>query len=121
MRVPPAQFYFQLSNSLMAFDKNLLKRSAQTAQPLKEVFREFLRRYQIDQKFDETYLIVFWEKIMGPTIANRTAKLYIRDKVLFVTLNSAPLKQELSHSKSTIMDLFEKEVGKGVIKEIVFH
>lgn len=105
----------------MAFDKNLFKRSAQTAQPLQEVFREFLRRYQIDQKFDETYLIVFWEKIMGPTIANRTTKLFIKDKVLFVTLNSAPLKQELSHSKSTILGLFEKEVGSGVVKDIVFY
>jgi predicted nucleic acid-binding Zn ribbon protein len=98
-----------------------IARSAQSAQPLEEAFRAFLDRYKLNQKFDETYLLVHWEKIMGLPIAKRTTQLHVHKKVLFVTVNSAPLKQELIHSKQTILRLFEKEVGAGVIEDIVIR
>ena len=36
---------------------------------------------------------------MEKPIARRTEKLYVKDKVLFVKLNSAPLRQELTMKK----------------------
>jgi predicted nucleic acid-binding Zn ribbon protein len=94
-------------------------RSASKAKPLENAFREFLDRYKLNQKFDETYLVVYWEKIMGPTIAKRTTSLFVKNKVLFVTVSSAPLRQELQHSKEEILRLLAQEVGTGVIEEIV--
>jgi predicted nucleic acid-binding Zn ribbon protein len=104
----------------MSQNKPENRRSAQTATPLKEAFRGMLDKYQLSQKFDETHIIVYWEKIMGKAIANRTSQIYIKDKVMFVSLTSAPLRQELSQAKSTILQLFEKEVGEGVIQNVVF-
>jgi predicted nucleic acid-binding Zn ribbon protein len=96
-------------------------RTAPQAKPMEELFRSFLDTYKLNQKFDETYLLVFWEKIMGTPIAKRTSLLYIKNRVLFVHLNSAPLRQELLHSKSTIMGLIQKEVGSDIIEDIVIR
>ena len=65
-------------------------------------------------------LVISWEKIMGKTIAKRTQKIFIKDKKLFVKLNSAPLKSELIMSKSKIMALFFQEFGEAVVDDIIF-
>ncbi len=82
--------------------------------------RGMLGAFDIDRKYDETQLINSWEKMMGKTIANRTSKIFINNKKMYVTLTSAPLKNELALSKQKVLDIFEKEVGKGIVNDIVF-
>ena len=57
---------------------------------------------------------------MGAPIAKRTNKLFVKNRTLFVELNSAALKHELSLSKSKIMSIFEEEFGRKLIDDIVF-
>ncbi len=83
-------------------------------------FKDLLSAYQIDDKFKEKQLVASWSKIMGHPIAVRTNKLYFKDKKLFVHLSSAPLKSELSHSKSKVLEILTREVGEGVVDDIVF-
>jgi hypothetical protein len=79
-----------------------------------------LKSFRLEDKFKETELIISWEKIMGPTIARRTRKIFIRDRKLFVKLNSAPLKNELNMSKSKILALLFNEFESAIIDEIIF-
>jgi len=71
-------------------------------------------------KFDEANVIASWERVVGKAIARRTRKLYIRDKVLFVELQSPALKHDLGFHKEHMLSLFAKEFGEGVVREIVF-
>ena len=57
---------------------------------------------------------------MGNAIASRTLKVFIRDKKLYVKLSSAPLRNELSMSKSKIITLLNKDFEKTVIDEVIF-
>ena len=57
---------------------------------------------------------------MGPTVANRTTKIYFRDKKLFVYLNSAPLREELFNGRDKIIKLLNEEAGTEIIEEIIF-
>lgn len=86
---------------------------------LGEALKNMLKTYELQEKFNETRLIGSWETIMGKPIANRTHRLFIKDKKLFVELTSAPLKHELNLSKSKILELFNREIGKNVIEEVV--
>ena len=86
-----------------------------------DAFRAFLKAYRLEKKYDETLLIHSWEKIMGSPIANRTQKIFINNGKMFVYLNSAPLKQQLSMEKNKIINLLNEEVGKEVIAEIFFY
>jgi predicted nucleic acid-binding Zn ribbon protein len=65
-------------------------------------------------------LISSWEVLMGKPIAARTSKIYINNKTLFVQITSAPLKKELSMSKRRILELLEREGGKGIVEDIHF-
>ena len=96
----------------------LSQRKSDTA-PLGDAIQELLKVYKLRGKYDETRLISSWEKLMGKTIASRTTKIYIKDKKLFVTLSSAPLKKELSFSKEKILTIFNEEIGQDIINEII--
>lgn len=85
-----------------------------------EAINDLLKDYHLKGRFDEARLISSWERLMGKTIANRTGKIYIKKQVLFVEINSAPLKHELNLSKNKIIDIFVREIGPGIIEEIIF-
>ncbi len=87
---------------------------------LKDAIDQMYDAYNLKRKIDEGTIITYWEKIMGSTVAKRTTNLFFRDKKLIVELSSAPLKQELILSKLKIIEMFAKEVGVGVVEEVVF-
>ena len=93
--------------------------SGDQTQHIGSAIRKLLDRFQLTKKFDETNLIVSWERLVGKPIARHTTRLYIRDKVLFIQLDSPGLKHDLNYSKSAILEVLEAEFGKGIVKEIV--
>jgi predicted nucleic acid-binding Zn ribbon protein len=88
--------------------------------PLQEAFEELLKAYRLKDKFDERQVIQAWPEIMGQTVAKRTSGLHVKEKKLFVTINSGPVKKELSMNRSKVLGLIEGKFGKGVIEEVVF-
>jgi predicted nucleic acid-binding Zn ribbon protein len=84
-----------------------------------DAIQELLRSYQLKSKFDEATVIGSWERLVGKPIARRTKKVSVRNKVLFVELDSAAMKNDLALHKTQILQVFEKEFGKGVIQEII--
>ncbi len=83
-------------------------------------FRKFLQVEKIDTKYREKLLIESWEAIMGKPIASRTSSLYIKDKTLFATFTSAPLKQEMVNNKARVMELISKDFGD-LINDVRFQ
>ena len=84
-----------------------------------QAIQQLLNSYHIKAKFDEANLIGSWERMVGKPVAKRTKKVFIRNKVLFVELDSPAMKNELSFHKKEIIDLFQKEFGKDILMEIV--
>lgn len=87
---------------------------------LKEAVNQMLEAYRIKSRFQETAVIAHWEEIMGKTIANRTTGLYIKDKKLFLKLNSAVLRNELQIAKQKIVELLNERAGSEVIHDVIF-
>lgn len=100
------------------FDLGSYRKSQAT--PLKEAIEGMLKAYKIDYKYNETALLNSWEEVMGKTISSRTTKLYIRNKILYVELSSAPLKNDLSLSKAKVIELLNKNLEKEIITDVVF-
>lgn len=84
-----------------------------------EAIRDLLNVYRLQHKFDEARLIESWDRLMGKSIASRTTRLFIKDKKLFIQVSSAPLKNELSLSKAKIIEIFDREVGKDIIRQVI--
>lgn len=88
--------------------------------PLQEAFEELLKAYRLKDKFDERQVIQAWPEMMGNTVAKRTESLYVRDKKLFVKINSGPVKKELSMNRSKVLELISSRFGEEVILEVIF-
>lgn len=91
------------------------------AKPLSAVLNQLLETYRLKSKVNEVNIVNSWQKVVGPLIASRTDKIYLKNGVLHITISSAPLKQELLYSKSQILDLLWKEFGKNVITDLAIH
>jgi hypothetical protein len=90
------------------------------ALPLKEAIEDMLELYKLRSKFNETYIVAYWEQIMGLPISSRTTELYIKERKLFVQLDSAPLRNELLLAKTKIITLLNKQVGEDIIDDVIF-
>lgn len=84
-----------------------------------QAIRELLSSYRLTTKFDEANLISSWERIAGKPIAKRTKNIYIRNKVLFVELDSPSMKHDFSLHKGQVLELFKREFGAGIITDII--
>ena len=87
---------------------------------LKEAIDQLLKAYKLDDKLAERRLISSWDSVMGAMIAKHTKDLAIRNKQLFVTLDSSALRNELSMAKTKIIKMLNDEVGQEVITEVIF-
>ena len=89
---------------------------------LSDAMGDLLKDFRLEDKYNESKLIADWEKIMGSAIAQRTTRLYIRDRVLYISVESAPLRHELSISKDLIIRRLEEEAGVKVVDDIrIYH
>jgi mRNA-degrading endonuclease YafQ of YafQ-DinJ toxin-antitoxin module len=98
---------------------DLTPRRAQ-ATPLKEVIDLFLKNLKIEDKFKETYLAAHWETIMGADVNNRTVQIYLKNEVLFLEIDSAPLRNELLMAKSKLIKKFNELLKKNIVEDIIF-
>ena len=87
---------------------------------ISQAIQELLRSQHLKPKFDEANVIASWERIVGKSIAKRTKRINIRNKVLFVELLSPAMKQDLGYHKKEMVELIKKEFGQDVISEIIF-
>ena len=89
--------------------------------PLKAAIEEFLDTFRLRDKLNQARVIQAWEKVVGEMVARNTSQMHIRNKVLFVKVNSAALRNELLFARSKIINALNKEAGATVIEDIVLN
>jgi len=87
---------------------------------LKDVIKELLATYRLNDGINEAKLIGSWEAVVGKMIANHTERIRISKGKLYIKLDSPALKNELMYARSKLLENLNQTVGKDVIKEIVF-
>ncbi len=88
---------------------------------LGESIKDFLKTYRLEEKLTEARITVSWEKVMGYHIAKYTRKVTLRKKVLYVELTSSVMRNELMMAREKIIGMINKEIGEGIIEEVVFR
>ncbi|SEO19378.1 DUF721 domain-containing protein [Mucilaginibacter sp. AW1-7] len=87
---------------------------------LKEAIEQMLNVYKIKRRYDETGVVAAWPELVGKSVANRTKELFIRDKKLFLRIESSVIKHELMLMRSQIIDKINAEAKGILVEEIVF-
>ena len=84
-----------------------------------QAIEQLLKEYHIKSKFDEANVVASWERLVGKPIAKRTKKVFVRNKVVFVELESPSMKHDLQLHKNQILEIFRKEFGVDAVADIV--
>ncbi len=87
---------------------------------LNDVLQKLFDAYGWTEKMDGIRIINMWETVVGGIISKHTTNLYVKNKILYVIVDSSVLRNELYMKRSSIVKELNKEVGKKVINEIVF-
>ncbi|MEO6037998.1 MAG: DUF721 domain-containing protein [Saprospiraceae bacterium] len=88
---------------------------------IQDALKDMIQELRIGPQLIETRVKSLWEQLMGKTISTYTSNIAVRKNVLYLTILSAPLKQELSYGKEKIRTLLNEELGEEFIKEVVIR
>lgn len=88
---------------------------------LAEAMKDYIREMNLEGKLIEINLLNSWEEIVGKAISSRTLKVYIKDHVLFVHLNSSVVRNELMMLREALKEKLNSRAGSEVIKDIVLR
>ncbi len=90
-------------------------------QNIKDILKDLVESYRLKSKLTQTRIELIWEKAMGRMITNYTKELKVRNQKLYVTIESAPLRQELSYGREKILDTINRELGERYLEEVIIR
>jgi predicted nucleic acid-binding Zn ribbon protein len=88
---------------------------------LAEAVNDYIREMNLGGKLSEIAVINSWEEIVGKAISSRTTKIFIKDHILYVHLNSSVVRNELLMLREAIREKLNKKAGSEVINDIVLR
>lgn len=88
---------------------------------LKDAISAFLKENNLESKLNETRIISAWEGVVGKLISRHTNQMYIRDRVLYVKVDSAALREELTYQRSKLVKKLNHAAGIEAIDDIRFN
>jgi hypothetical protein len=87
---------------------------------LSDLLKVFTEQKGLNEGLNQIEVKRAWKEQMGPAIEKYTTKIHLKKHTLFVRLNSAVLREELSYGKSKIIKNLNDSLGTELIQKIIF-
>ncbi len=108
------------------FDSDLEKLGEQFKMPqntpstIKNVLDDLVDKFKFKEKFGELSIADAWKNALGDNVARRTQKILVRDRIIFIKVESASLKNELLMNKTTMLQKLNEYVGEVLVDDMIF-
>ncbi len=86
-----------------------------------ELVRVMCREEGLETPLNEYRLVQAWSQVLGPAVRSYTKELFIRNQVLYVSVTSSVLRQELLMNRKSLVHKLNSHVKAQVITDIVFR
>ncbi len=86
---------------------------------LKDAIEALMEHYHLADRYHFEQVKQRWEEIVGKMIAQRTEKMFVKHKTLYLTVNSSIIAQELQMMKGLIIKRVNEEAGKEIITNVL--
>ncbi len=86
-----------------------------------ELVHAMCREEGLETPLNEYRLVQAWSKVLGSAVRSYTKELRIYNQVLYVTVTSSVLRQELLMNRKTLVYKLNEYVKAQVITDIVFR
>lgn len=91
-------------------------------QTIGEVLRDFFEdNTELYEKMLEIRLQRGWGEVLGPMVLQYTRNIFIKDRVLYVSLTSSVLRSELTLCKDRLLRSLNEYAGSSVIRDIILR
>ena len=97
----------------MAKKSNLIK--------LGDAISQLFKQEKLDVRLSQYSVKSYWKDIAGEMIARNTSSIHFNGKVVFLTLNNAALKHELSFRKDELLANINRHCGYKLVDELVIR
>lgn len=87
---------------------------------LSEAIRYFIQEHGMEQRVLDSMVLDAWHNQMGDFMKKYTDSLYVKNRTLFVKINSPAIKNELSYGKSKILKHINAYIEEEYVLEIKF-
>lgn len=88
-------------------------------QKIDKIIDAYLKQSGVGKKLKEMELINSWEEVVGVSVAKRTNNLFIKNRKLFVYIESSIVKNELMMLKQSLVDALNNKIKERIIDDIV--
>lgn len=89
--------------------------------PVREIIDRVVAQAGLTDTMAAQRACYLWPEVVGPGINRYTSRRYVEGSVLHVHITSAPLRNELTFMRSSIIAGLNAIVGPDVITELVIH
>lgn len=87
---------------------------------LKSELDNFMNYLGLDSRMQEMQILSVWSDCVGESIARYSSPVEIRKSKLFVSVENAAWRYELSLKKNEIIDKLNVSLKKKLIRDIIF-
>jgi len=74
--------------------------------------------YGLREKLDEQAVASLWDELAGGMVAKHTVAVKLRKGKLFIKVDSAPLRQELTFMRDGLKATINGRMGRVIVEEI---
>lgn len=92
------------------------------AQTLGEVLREFFEENKVlRERFLESRVQQAWGEVLGPMVMKYTSNIYVKRRIMYVSLTSSVLRSELTLYRERLVESLNEHAGGSAIDDIVIR
>ncbi|MDG2397564.1 MAG: DUF721 domain-containing protein [Flavobacteriaceae bacterium] len=88
---------------------------------IKIILNELIEKSNLKKGILELKVREAWSKALGSNIDKYTSKITLKKASLYVTITSAPLKQELNYENKKVINLLNEHLGDNIISKIIIY
>lgn len=85
---------------------------------LGDVLQQVLQENRFFEKLNETRVLELWYEVSGEVVSKHTKDLFIKNRVLFVKVDSPALRSDLMMKITELKNILNSKVGCEVIMDI---
>ena len=94
---------------------------AKNAMSIGDILSQYLNPAELDDSVNARRLEAMWGEVVGPYINRLTLRRFVKNRILYVQVSSAPLRNDLMIGRSSLVERLNETVGASVIDDIVFR
>ena len=85
------------------------------------ILNEIISVHKLQSGLDEVDVKAAWFSLMGKGVATYTKEVLVKNHTLYVSLNSAVLREELHHGRDKIIAMINAECKREVITKVILR